>query len=134
MEENIMEIVILYGFICSGKSTIAKKYGNLGYTIINYDVDEAGFTRNIEQSIRKKESLVIDAPIWNINQLACLSAKCCHYGAEHSVLKVHVLPHLELIEIVSKVEKRWILEPDHINHRQYNESLDLCIEDMKSRF
>jgi len=50
-----MEIVILYGFICSGKSFAAKEYEKQGFKIISFDKDEKNFFANIKKSIESKE-------------------------------------------------------------------------------
>jgi len=140
-----MEIVILYGFICSGKSFAAKEYEKQGFKIISFDKDEKNFFANIKKSIESKENVVIDAPVWRVNKLGDLfnlndlMDYLSYFLAKNlanpsSVLKVHVLDHLELDEVLSRVEKRWVLEPDHENHTHYNENLELCLKDIESRY
>lgn len=127
-----MEVVILYGFICSGKSTIAREYEKIGYTVVTYD-KEKDFLGKLEKSIKLKKKVVIDAPIWNSNNLAFYTSFCAMCGVGASEVKVHVLPHLELNEVLFRVKNRWESDPKHINHEQFKD-LDQCFEIIKHRY
>ena len=127
-----MEVVILYGFICSGKSTIAKEYETKGYTIFTFDIEKY-FFGNLEKSIKNNKDVVIDAPIWNSNNLAFYTSFCAMCGIGLSEIKIQVLPHLELNEVLLRVRNRWEADPSHINHQQFRD-LNQCLEVIESRY
>jgi phosphosulfolactate phosphohydrolase-like enzyme len=49
-------------------------------------------------------------------------------------VKVHVLPHLELDEVLSRVKNRWVSNSEHVNHKQYEEDLEWCLKDIEFRY
>lgn len=57
------EIIVMVGYPASGKSTISKKYNELGYVIINQDTlkTKSKCIKLVEESIKQNKSIIIDS-------------------------------------------------------------------------
>ena len=137
-----MQLILISGKICSGKSTISKCLQKKGYTYINSDILAKDLILNnisLKNKLQKEFSILKDRNIISLNELKLIFLSSKDYAARINYI-IHPIFFKELNILLNKSKDKVVLElplietMNNIDHNFISIVLDTKLDIRKKRY